>query len=322
MIKYLLFFLLLSPFILPSFLNAQEDELINSELDRTLEEEKKNVAVDSEAKKEQDAEQVSKNIDAALNNYDRIMQNQPKSKANTINSRIQENEKLITERSQKLEAEQDNLRKAKIDLLTRYMNLKKAREEGRIPEKIFKEKEAKILAQYNYNVHALENDIAFYKGDIHESQERLSTLKEEEKMHKMENPEVYKAREPKKNVLDTLLTDIKKHSRFKVKNAFSHVSSQDLHSPGYNSNYRHLTALYNRSIIHHDIDDFARSKAYLYEYLSLAESLSVEIAEDDYFQACYLAYLTRDWGNVKNFSSNLSTTNRNELATVFSDETL
>ncbi|MEK7486520.1 MAG: hypothetical protein AABZ60_19525 [Planctomycetota bacterium] len=132
MIKYLLFFLLLSPFILPSFLNAQEDELINSELDRTLEEEKKNVAVDSEAKKEQDAEQVSKNIDAALNNYDRIMQNQPKSKANTINSRIQENEKLITERSQKLEAEQDNLRKAKIDLLTRYMNLKKARKQESI----------------------------------------------------------------------------------------------------------------------------------------------------------------------------------------------
>ncbi len=202
------------------------------------------------------------------------------------------------------------------------MNLKKAREEGKIPEKIFKEKEAKILAQYNYNVRALENDIAFYKTDIRDSQERLSTLKEEQRMHKIENPEIYKAQAPQKNVLDNLLIEIKKHSRFKVKNAFSRVSVQDLHSPGYSSDYRHLTALYNRAIIHHEIEDFVRSKAYFYEYLALAEGLSVEISEDDYFQACYLAYLTRDWANVKNYASNLSGPSRQELSATFSDETL
>lgn len=306
---------------LSPILVAQED-LVDSELERTLDEEKESSQNKRRSNTDAENEQINRNIDSALQNYERLIQNQPKSQSNNITSRIEENEKLLNERARKLEENQDNLRKAKIGMLAQYMNLKKARDEGQITEKFFKEKEAQILAKYNYNVRNLENDIQLYETDIQDAQERLKNLREEQKLHKMDNPSLYKPKEPERNPLEKLLLEIKKHSRFKVKNAFSHASSQDLHSPGYNSNIRHLSTLYNQSMIFHELEDFATSKTLFYEYLAMAESLDQTLSEDDYFQACYLAYLTRDWDNVENFAAKISGPSRQELSVTFSDATL
>jgi hypothetical protein len=199
----LLFGILFSHF---SFLTAQEEDFIDSELNRTLEEERQSIdrralqrptpedrnteeaglentlqreekalsQEELEKREEAEAQQITRNLDAALRNYERLIENQPKSQASTYKTRLNENQKLLQERQTRLNMSEDQLRQAKIELLGRYLRLKKAYEAGKLTERIFKKKESEILEQYSYSKQALENDIALYQKDINEAEETNS----------------------------------------------------------------------------------------------------------------------------------------------------
>ncbi|MBI4615761.1 MAG: hypothetical protein HY720_19235 [Planctomycetes bacterium] len=133
----------------------------------------------------QTAEEIDRNFDKALDNYDDIIGSEKTAAVRNLEDRIAQNEKLLEKNQTELGRYRGAVRQIKIEYTRQLLNLKTSFRGGRIDEKTYEKKAKQLADEYVFKVKEVEKDIGFYKTESDATAARINTMQAEARFQRV-----------------------------------------------------------------------------------------------------------------------------------------
>lgn len=137
------------------------------------------------ATQEKNHKEIMKHYDEAEKNYDSILGREKESTIETMEGRIDNNRKLLTDQSGKLTKAQSDIRRLRLIYLNQCLRLQNELKEGKIDQKIYDKKIAELSSKYQFDISDKKQDVSYYSSQKGETQDRLKKLGEETRLQKI-----------------------------------------------------------------------------------------------------------------------------------------
>ncbi len=168
-------------------------------------------ADDAAAARQAADEEINRNFDKALANYNGIIKSESSSTIKNLEKRIEANEKLLAKNQTKLDEYRTQTRQAKVEYTRQLLSLQNGLKSGRLTEEKYKIEAKRLSDQYVFQLNQFEQDILFYKKESQDTAGRLTGLKEEHRFqHVASNKDGGrgKKKEPQLSPLEQLAVDL------------------------------------------------------------------------------------------------------------------